>query len=100
MGERVSIDKLHLDRILKHIKDRDLRIKIFKHVEKIINNPEIGKPMRNVRRGTREVYISPFRLSYVYLKEENKIIFFCFLQTLFGHSSIFGLCCMNRNVYI
>ncbi|MEK6952515.1 MAG: type II toxin-antitoxin system RelE/ParE family toxin [Nanoarchaeota archaeon] len=75
MGERVSVDTICLDRILKPIKDRNLRIKIFKQIEKIINNPEVGKPMRNVRGGTREVYISPFRLSYVYLKEENKIIF-------------------------
>ena len=31
--------------------------------------------MRNVRKGTREVYIKPLRLSYAYIKEENKIIF-------------------------
>jgi len=31
--------------------------------------------MRYVRKGTRELYIGPFRLSYAYLKDENKIIF-------------------------
>ena len=31
--------------------------------------------MRFYRKGTREVYISPYRLSYAYLKEEDKIIF-------------------------
>lgn len=75
MVERVKIDKTRLDNALKHIKDRNLKIKIFKHIEKIINNPEIGKPMMYTRKGTREVYIPPFRLSYLYLKEENKIIF-------------------------
>ena len=30
--------------------------------------------MRYARKGTRELYISPFRLSYLYLKEEDKII--------------------------
>ena len=30
----------------------------------IKNNPEIGKPMRYGRKGTRELHIPPFRLSY------------------------------------
>ncbi len=32
--------------------------------------------MRNTRKGTRELYIKPFRLSYVYFKDENKIVLF------------------------
>ena len=40
----------------------------------IIENTEIGKPMKFARKGTREVYISPFRLSYAYIKEKNEII--------------------------
>ena len=40
---------------------------------KIINSPEIGKPMRYSRKGTREVYVLHFRLSYYYL--DDKIIF-------------------------
>mgnify|MGYP001575015227 CR=1 FL=1 len=55
--------------------DYSLQIKIKKQIEKIINSPEIGKPMKFARKGTREVYISPFRLSYAYIKEENRIIF-------------------------
>jgi len=31
--------------------------------------------MRHARKGTRELYIKPYRLSYAYIKEENKIIF-------------------------
>jgi hypothetical protein len=31
--------------------------------------------MRYVRKRTLEVYILPFGLSYLYLKEENKIVF-------------------------
>ena len=39
----------------------------FKNLfSKIKENPEIGKPMRFSRKGTREIYISPFRLSYLY----------------------------------
>ena len=27
--------------------------------------------MRNIRKGTRELYIKPFRLSYEYVKNKN-----------------------------
>ena len=52
-----------------------MKEKIIKQFSKIKENPEIGKPMKNVRKGTREVYISPFRLSYAYIKNEDKLIF-------------------------
>ncbi|MEK6862505.1 MAG: type II toxin-antitoxin system RelE/ParE family toxin [Nanoarchaeota archaeon] len=55
--------------------DFSLQIRVKKQIEKIIENPEIGKPMMHSRKGTREVYIPPFRLSYTYVKEEDKIIF-------------------------
>ena len=48
----------------KKIKDRSVKDKIIKQVSKIRDNPEIGKPMRFDRKGTRELYISPWRLSY------------------------------------
>jgi mRNA-degrading endonuclease RelE of RelBE toxin-antitoxin system len=61
-------------KIYQKIKDESLRLKIKKQIKKVIINPEIGKPMRNVRKGTRELYVKPFRLSYSYIKEQNKII--------------------------
>ena len=57
------------------IKNNDIKEKFIKLFEKIRDNPEIGKPMMYSRKGTREVYVPPFRLSYVYIKEENKIVF-------------------------
>ena len=59
----------------KKIKNQSLKTQVKKHIQKIIDNPEIGKPMRYNRKGTREIYIQQFRLSYVYIKEEDKIIF-------------------------
>ena len=61
-------------KIFEKIKDNVLKEKVKKQIEKIIENPEIGKPMMYSRKGTREVYIPPFRLSYVYIKVEDKII--------------------------
>jgi len=38
-------------------------------MDKIRAVPEIGKPMRNARKGTREVYLPPFRISYSYAED-------------------------------
>ena len=65
---------ISFEKKFKKIKSNELKLKIRKQIQKIINSPEIGKPMKNLRKGTREVYIPPFRLSYLYLKEENKIV--------------------------
>ena len=61
--------------ILCKIKNKADQDRIKKQIRKIIENPETGKPMRYARKGTREVYVGSFRLSYAYLKEENKLLF-------------------------
>lgn len=53
--------------------DNFMKEKVMKQIKKILENPEVGKPMRNIRKGTRELYVSPFRLSYEYLKDKNII---------------------------
>ncbi len=60
---------------ISKIKNQAVKAKIKKHVEKIIENPKIGKPMRYNRKGTREVYIVPYRLAYAYNPAENTLIF-------------------------
>ncbi|MDP7141474.1 MAG: type II toxin-antitoxin system RelE/ParE family toxin [Candidatus Woesearchaeota archaeon] len=54
----------YFKRNFKKIKNKLLKEKIIIQVSKIKDNPEIGKPMQYGRKGTRELYISPFRLSY------------------------------------
>lgn len=61
-------------KLFSKIKDPVLKGKIIKQVSKLKENQDLGKPMMYGRKGTRELYISPFRLSYLYLKEENKIL--------------------------
>jgi mRNA-degrading endonuclease RelE of RelBE toxin-antitoxin system len=60
---------------VRKIKDKSLKIKIKKKILKIIDSPEIGKPMRYSRKGIREIYIPPFRLSYLYIINDEKIVF-------------------------
>ena len=62
-------------KLITKVKDASLQQKIKKQIKKIINNPEIGKPMRFSRKGTREIYIPSFRLSYLYVDKEDKIVF-------------------------
>lgn len=59
--------------IFSKLKDNLLREKIKKKVKKISENPEVGKPMKNVRKGTREIYIKPFRLSYIFNLKDNLV---------------------------
>jgi len=69
--------EIHFDKkfaeLFSKLKDNILRDKIKKQIKKISENPEVGKPMRNVRKGTRELYIKPFRLSYSYNLKENLV---------------------------
>ncbi|MBN1386107.1 type II toxin-antitoxin system RelE/ParE family toxin [Candidatus Woesearchaeota archaeon] len=51
-------------RYFKKIKSQSMKMQIISQIEKIRENPETGKPMRFSRKGTRELYISPYRLSY------------------------------------
>jgi len=65
------------EKTIKKIKDAQLRERIKMQIAKIVNNPEIGKPMRFSRKQTRELYIPPFRLSYFYDKRRDVLIFLC-----------------------
>ena len=57
--------------VFVRIKDKSLKDRILKQIEKIKTNPGVGKPMRNSRKGTRELYVKPFRLSYEYFGDSN-----------------------------
>ena len=65
----------NFERLFKKIKNENIKSKLKKQIKKVLDNPEIGKPMKYDRRGTRELYVKPFRLSYAYFKSKNKIIF-------------------------
>lgn len=72
------VDIIYADRfkkILSKIKDNNLKERVMKQIAKIIENPETGKPMSYNRKGTRELYVSPFRLSYSFISSQNTIYF-------------------------
>jgi len=59
---------------IRKIKGKSVKENIKKQIKKIIENPEIGKPMRYTRKGTRELYIGSFRIAYSYSKQNKEII--------------------------
>ena len=71
--------KIYFDKkftiIFSKIKDGLLRMKIKKQIKNVSENPNAGKPMRYDRKGTRELYIKFFRISYIYSSNKDKIIF-------------------------
>jgi mRNA-degrading endonuclease RelE of RelBE toxin-antitoxin system len=54
------------EKSFRKIRDARLKERVIKHIAKIRETPDIGKPMRYGRKGTREVHVPPFRLSYFF----------------------------------
>lgn len=48
----------------RHVKDPVTKERILKHIQKIAEKPETGKPLRYALRGERTLYIKPYRLIY------------------------------------
>ena len=67
---------IRTDNFLRRLKkmDKSILIKVEKLIIKILNDPEIGKPMRFDRKETRELYVNPFRLNYIYDRAREILI--------------------------
>lgn len=70
----VSYD-VEFERKVRKIKNNADLIKVKKQIAKIVENPLVSKPMRFSRKGTREVYVAPFRLSYIFYEAEDNVVF-------------------------
>tara|TARA_Y100000310_G_C20345050_1_gene651611 strand:- start:335 stop:592 length:258 start_codon:yes stop_codon:yes gene_type:complete len=85
MTEKIKRDITRSPLFLKQTKNLDSFAleKLKKQIIKILENPEVGKPLR-YRRGERALYLKPFRL--VYALRQNEIILL-----KFGHrKDIYG----------
>ena len=56
---------------LKKVKDNNTKIKLYKQILRIVENPDVGKPMRYSRKGEQKVYLDSFRLYYKFYPDEN-----------------------------
>ena len=62
-------------RAFSRLKHPMVKKQVLKLISRILEHPEIGKPMRNQRKGTREVYLGSQRLSYEYDTSRELIVF-------------------------
>ena len=67
--EIVNTDKF--EKSVRSIRDGRLKEHVKKQIEKIIKNPDIGKPLRHSMKGERTIYVKPFRI--IYAVEGNKL---------------------------
>jgi mRNA-degrading endonuclease RelE of RelBE toxin-antitoxin system len=68
---------IRTDSFIRRLKklDKSILDRVEKLITKILNDPEIGKPMRYDRKESRELYLPPFRLTYIYDKPRDILIF-------------------------
>ena len=78
MGRRIVERTKNFDKSLKHIEDKNIKIKLYKQVKKIVENPSVSKPLKHDLKGERTIYIKPYRLIYSF--KENKIILLRFFH--------------------
>lgn len=57
---------------VKKVTDKKIKDRLEESIRRIIENPEIGKPLRYALKGERTIRIAPFRL--IYAIDGNSII--------------------------
>lgn len=55
---------LKFEREFKKVKDSKVKEQLKKQIEKIIENPDVGKPLKYDLKGERTLYVKPYRLIY------------------------------------
>ena len=70
---KLSIDA-NFNRVFSRVKDKLTKEKVQKQIVKLTQNPTAGKPMSYDRKGTRELYVKPYRLSYIYLPLQDRVV--------------------------
>ncbi len=58
--------------------NKSLFEQLGKKMDKILENPELSKPLGNILSGTRRAHIGHFVLIYEIVESENKIVFLKF----------------------
>ncbi len=66
----VSTDSFKDD--VKKIRDKSLRARLEKQIEKVADNPNFGKPLRYGLKGEWSVRVKPYRL--IYKVEGDKLL--------------------------
>ena len=60
------------ERDVRRIRDKSLKEKLQKQIDKVADNPNFGKPLRYGLKGEWSIYVKPYRL--IYKVEGGKLI--------------------------
>lgn len=71
------------ERELRKLKDKTVKERVKKHIEKILDNPESGKPLRFDLKGERTIYVPPYRLIYAVQGETLYLLRFQHRKTVY-----------------
>ena len=73
------VEVIYIEKFEREFKkaDSSVKDKVRKQIKKIIENPEVGKPLRYDLKGERTIYVKPFRIIYSY---SNNTIYFLRFQ--------------------
>ena len=52
------------DKTFRKLKDRSLKDKLIKQIEKVKFNPNFGKPLTHDLKGEKTIYVKPYRMIY------------------------------------
>ena len=69
------VEVIYTEKFEKEFKksDKSIKDRAAKQIQKIIANPEAGKPLRYDLKGERTVYVKPFRIIYTFF---NNTLYF------------------------
>ena len=69
------VEIIYTDKFEKEVKrlDSSIKLKVIKQIEKILQNPERGKPLRYDLKGEKTIYVKPYRIIYSF--NQKAIIF-------------------------
>ena len=69
------VDIIYTEKFEKEVKklDSSIKFKLIKQIEKIVQEPKIGKPLRYNLKGERTIYVKPYRIIYAF--DKNTITF-------------------------
>jgi len=71
------------ERELRKLRDEGLKDRVKDQIEKILDNPETGKPLRFALKGERSVYVPPYRLIYAMQDETLYLLRFEHRKTVY-----------------
>jgi mRNA-degrading endonuclease RelE of RelBE toxin-antitoxin system len=71
------------ERELRKLRDKTLKDRVKDQIEKILGNPETGKPLRFALKDERSVYVPPYRLIYAVQGETLYLLRFEHRKTVY-----------------